>query len=60
VRLDGKGLTDKQKNELLQKHEKEVKNEEDFDPRKHRLKHGIRNYKSGSLKFEGNGVKLGR
>ena len=57
VRLDGKGLSEKQKQELLKKHEEEVKKEEDFDPRKHRLTHGIRNYKDGSLKFEGKGVK---
>jgi hypothetical protein len=39
------------------------KNDEDFDPRKHRLKHGIRDYDKsvGNTKsFEGmKGVKLG-
>ena len=47
VRLDGKELTEKQKQELIQKEiaaQKQVVNDEDFDPRKHRLKHGIRNY----------------
>ena len=39
------------------------KEEEDFDPRKHRLKHGIRNYDrsvGGAAAFEGmkGGVKL--
>lgn len=46
VRLDGKALTDKQKKELLQKSEDSKKKEEDFDPRKHRLTHGIRNFKA--------------
>ncbi len=46
MRLDGKALTDKQKTELLKKHDDEKKKEEDFDPRKHRLVHGIRNYKN--------------
>jgi hypothetical protein len=40
-----------------------TKSEEDFDPRKHRLKHGIRNYDKalGNTKgFEGmKGFKLG-
>jgi hypothetical protein len=43
TRLDGKPLTDAQKKELLKK----IKEEEahlDFDPRKFKLKHGIRNY----------------
>lgn len=44
VRLDGKAITKKQKDHLIQKMEENVKREEDFDPRKHRLKHGIRNY----------------
>ena len=58
VRLDGKALTDKQKKELLQKSEDSKKKEEDFDPRNHRLKHGIRNYKDDKLKFEGKGIKM--
>lgn len=59
VRLDGKALTDKQKKELLQKEEDARKKEEDFDPRKHRLTHGIRNYKvNGEAKFEGKGIQL--
>lgn len=56
VRLDGKTLTEKQKTDLLKKHEAEKKNEEDFDPRKHRLVHGIRNYKVET--FEGKGIKM--
>ncbi len=43
VRLDGKPLTDAQKKELLKKI-KEGEAHLDFDPRKFRLKHGIRNY----------------
>lgn len=58
MRLDGKALTEKQKIDLLQKEEKQKKAEEDFDPRKHRLRHGIRNYKGDQLKFEGKGTKL--
>lgn len=46
-RVDGKKLTDKQKQELLQKSKDEEKKREnpDFDPRQHRLTHGIRNYR---------------
>lgn len=45
VRLDGKALTDKQRQELIKKEMDALrKAEDDFDPRKHRLKHGIRNY----------------
>ena len=51
-------MTEKQKNELLKKEEESKKNEEDFDPRKHRLTHGIRNYKLDGLKFEGQGIKM--
>jgi len=51
----------------LVKKEKEKKNAENpsFDPRKHRLKHGIRNYREGGEAnfnpgaFEGTGVKIG-
>ncbi|TNV87553.1 hypothetical protein FGO68_gene3297 [Halteria grandinella] len=66
VRLDGKQLTQKQIDEMVKKELESVKkkvNEEDFDPRKHRLKHGIRNYDKASLDgdyFKGmkGGVKL--
>ena len=61
VRLDGKALTEKQKQELLKKDQVQQKQEEDFDPRQHRLKHGIRNYNKveKSLMFEGKkGVSL--
>jgi hypothetical protein len=60
-RLDGKALTEKQKQELLKKEMDAKKKEEDFDPRKHRLKHGIRNYdkSQGASAFEGKkGIKL--
>ena len=44
-RLDGKKLTDKQKLDLLNKLKSDEKQESpDFDPRKHRLVHGIPNY----------------
>jgi hypothetical protein len=33
VRLDGKAITKKQKDQLIQKMEENVKREEDFDPR---------------------------
>jgi hypothetical protein len=60
VRLDGKTLTEKQKKELLKKDEAKNKNEnEDFDPRLHRLTHGIRNnYKADGPTFGGKGTKL--
>ena len=63
-RLDGKQLSEKQRQELIQKElEGMKKSDEDFDPRKHRLKHGIRNYDkhAGNTKgFEGmKGFKLG-
>lgn len=64
VRLDGKALTEKQKQELLKKElDKLEKKEEDFDPRKHRLKHGIRNYGGAAVEksslFEGKkGISL--
>lgn len=58
VRLDGKALTEKQKKELLQKEEEAKKKEEDFDPRKHKLKHGIRNYNKYEMEFKGKGIKL--
>lgn len=64
VRLDGKALTEKQKQELMKKEMEKIegaKKEEDFDPRKHRLKHGIRNYNKveKSSLFEGKkGISL--
>ena len=64
--MDGKALTEKQKKEILEKMNAEEKAENpDFDPRKHRLIHGIRNYReAGQTKyelgaFEGKGIKLG-
>ena len=67
ARIDGKQLTEKQKRELLAK-EKAKQQEEnpDFDPRKHKLVHGIRNYREKGQAafeqgaFEGQGVKIGR
>lgn len=57
-RIDGKLLTEKQKLDLLKDLETDKKDEEDFDPRKHRLRHGIRNYKIEANQFTGTGVKL--
>lgn len=63
VRLDGKKLTDQQKVNLLnQAKEEEKKENPDFDPRKHRITHGIRGYLEPGQKafsagaFEGKGV----
>lgn len=65
-RIDGKKLTEKQKQELLQKFKDEEKKENpDFDPRKHRLKHGIRNYREpgeapkATGAFIGGGIRIG-
>ena len=51
---------------MLQKFKDEEKKENpDFDPRKHRLKHGIRNYREPGEAakvtgaFTGGGVKIG-
>lgn len=62
-RLDGKELTEKQIQEMVKKEMLTMKkDDEDFDPRKHRLKHGIRNYDQANgnapAKFEGKGVKV--
>jgi hypothetical protein len=65
-RIDGKKLTEKQMQELLKKVKDDEKKENpDFDPRKHRLKHGIRNYREPGEAakvagaFTGGGVKIG-
>lgn len=59
TRVDGKPLTKKQKKELFQKkQEGETKEDENFDPRQHRLKHGIRNYDKHFAKFNGTGTKI--
>lgn len=62
-RLDGKELTEKQIQEMVKKELATMKrDDDDFDPRKHRLKHGIRNYDkaigNAAAKFEGKGVKV--
>lgn len=58
-RLDGKALNEKQVQKLLQEYEEAKKREQEFDPRKHRLKHGIKNYVASiDDKFKGKGVKL--
>lgn len=41
-RTDGKKLTKKQIESLVKEFEEARKRELEFDPRKHRLKHGIR------------------
>ena len=43
-RLDGKKLNSKQIDVLLKEYEEARKRELEFDPRQHRLKHGIRNF----------------
>ena len=62
VRLDGKSLTDKQKKQLLSQDQEKQKLNDDFDPRKHRLQHGIRNYqgygKDSAFLHTGKGVSL--
>jgi hypothetical protein len=65
-RIDGKKLTEKQMQELLKKVKDDEKKENpDFDHRKHRLKHGIRNYREPGEAakvagaFTGGGVKIG-
>ena len=65
-RIDGKPLTEKMIREQLKKM-KDKKQEENptFDPRKNRLKHGIRNYReAGEAKheigaFTGTGMRIG-
>ena len=46
-RLDGKKLNSKQIEVLLKEFEEARKRELEFDPRKHRLKHGIRTLNLG-------------
>lgn len=59
-RLDGKPLKPKQVDLLLQEYEESRKRELEFDPRKHRLKHGIRIPKgTREDSFKGKGFKLG-
>ena len=43
-RLDGKKLGQKQVDNLMKEYEEARKRELEFDPRKHRLVHGIYNY----------------
>jgi hypothetical protein len=50
TRLDGKPITEKQKQDLLRKikeKEQEANPNLDFDPRKFKLKHGIRGATDG-------------
>jgi len=59
-RLDGKKLTRKQVDVLVQEYEEAKKREQEFDPRQHRLKHGIRAQKNSVQEsFKGTGYKLG-
>ena len=45
---------------LLKEYEEARKRELEFDPRQHRLKHGIRNFDPSKMSgFKGKGVKLG-
>jgi len=43
----------------VKEYEEAKKRELEFDPRKHRLTHGIRNYNLEGAGFKGEGVKLG-
>ena len=59
-RLDGKTLNSKQVDHLLKEYEEARKRELEFDPRQHRLKHGIRDQQTNGINaFGGQGVKLG-
>lgn len=66
TRIDGKALSAKQKREILDSlKQKEKAENPDFDPRKHRLQHGIRGYvESGQTRhapgaFQGSGTAIG-
>ena len=58
-RTDGKKLTKKQVESLVKEYEEAEKREKEFDPRKHRLRHGIRNPKDSAENFAGKGMRLG-
>ena len=59
-RTDGKQLTKKQIDNLLKEFEEARKRELEFDPRKHKLKHGLRVPKDSTEgHFGGKGVRLG-
>ena len=65
-RIDGKELTAKQQRDIITKLKKQKMEENpEFDPRKHRLTHGIRNYKMSGEKtyepgaFSGAGTSIG-
>ncbi len=59
-RLDGKKLGNRQVDVLIKEYEEAKKRELEFDPRKNRLVHGIRNYNMGDMSnvFKGKGTKL--
>ena len=56
---DGKPLNKKQIESLLKEFEEARKRELEFDPRQHRLKHGIRIPKEEANAFSGKGIRLG-
>ena len=61
VRIDGKKLTKKQIAKLYKKENEELEKKKEierFDPRIHRLKHGIRSWKVGDHAFESKGVSI--
>ena len=59
-RIDGKKLGQKQVDNLMKEYEAARKRELEFDPRQHRLKHGIYNYGGEAANFfKGSGRKLG-
>ena len=66
TRIDGKELSQKQKREIIQQmKEKEKAENPEFDPRRHRLTHGIRNYREVGQQvhepgaFQGTGTAIG-
>jgi hypothetical protein len=66
TRIDGKELTQKQKREILEKLKADEKAENpEFDPRKHRLTHGIRGWHESGTQvhepgaFQGAGTAIG-
>lgn len=66
TRIDGKELSQKQKREIVEKLKaKEQQENPDFDPRKHRLTHGIRGYVEAGQQahapgaFQGSGTAIG-
>jgi ubiquitin fusion degradation protein 1 len=56
IRVDGKNITEKQLKKI-ENQDKKKDLEESYDPRKHRIVHGVRN---NFIAFKGHGVKIGK